>query len=118
VCLGGQRADDEPPGDLAVGEACGDELSDLALSVGQLGKAGRRDGGVAPRSELRDQSPRDAGSEKSLARSDDLDGAQELEGPCLLQQEAAGAGPQGAVGVLVEIERGEHQDPRGLEVRV
>src|SRR5437879_6145226 len=38
VGLCGERADDEPPGDLGVAEALGDEAEDLAFAVGQLGE--------------------------------------------------------------------------------
>lgn len=42
MCLDGLFAEEEPLGDLAVGEARGDEFGDLALTVAECGDAGAR----------------------------------------------------------------------------
>jgi len=55
VGLRGERADHQAAGDLGVAEAAGDQLSDLALAVSQLGQCRRRLPGVSAGGELGDQ---------------------------------------------------------------
>ena len=50
------------------------------------------------------------GREQGVAGGDDPDGGDEVLGGRVLEQEAAGAGPQGLEDVLVEVERREDQD--------
>ena len=59
--------------------------------------------------ELLDQSPGDRWRQQRITLSDDPDRGDELLGRRVLQEVAAGAGAQGGVHVLVEIERGEHE---------
>jgi hypothetical protein len=40
------------------------------------------------------------------------DGGKQVVGSSVLEQEATGSGPERGEGVLVEVERGEHDDPR------
>ena len=53
------------------------------------------------------------GCEQGVACRDDADGGGELLGADVLEEEAAGAGPQGLVDVLVEVEGGEDEDVGG-----
>ena len=69
------------------------------------GRAGR--GGAG---ELLDQALGDRGRDQRVAGGDDADRGDELFGEDVFEQEAAGAGAQCVVDVLVEVEGGEHQD--------
>src|SRR5476649_1432351 len=119
-------ADEQLGGQLGVALTARQHRQHLALALRQ---------GVQPRAELRpdrpacellDDAPRDRGGEQSLAGSHDVHRVQELLGWGVLEQEAAGARPQGLEHVLVTLERGEDHHttvqlavfgnpPRGLE---
>ena len=74
----------------------------------------RPGGGAAGRAaagELLDQAARDRGREQRLAVGDDPDAGDQLLGGRVLEQEAAGAGAQGLVDVLVEVEGRQDQHP-------
>ena len=62
--------------------------------------------------ELLDHAPRDRGREKRVAGGDRADRGDQLLGRIVLEDEAAGAGSERLVDVLVEVERREDQDPR------
>ena len=84
----------------------------LALALGEGVEAcriGRCSGGRCD--ELGDQPAGDGGSEQGVAGRDDAHGVQQLVAAGVLQQEAAGAGAQRVVDVVVEVERGEHEHP-------
>jgi hypothetical protein len=66
-------------------------------------------------SELRDQPPGDPGREQRLTRGDDTHSLEQLRRAGVLHQEAAGAQPQRLEDVLIEVERGEHDDPHVRE---
>ena len=98
--------------------------SDLALPLGQLvehrrvgPRLGPWIGRTRPREPL-DEAPGDARCQQRVARSDDADGLDELLGRHVLEEEAAGAGTEGAVDVLVEVERGEDDDAHAIELGV
>ena len=63
--------------------------------------------------ELLDDASRDRGREEGVARSDRVDGGDQLLGRLVLEDEAARACSQRLVDVLVEVERREDQHPRG-----
>jgi hypothetical protein len=118
VRLDGRLGEDEALGDLGVGEAAGDLEEHLALAGGQQleaidALAGGRDGRGQTVREGREQPARDPGSDDRIPIGDRADGRQQLAGRGVLEQEAAGTGPQARVDILVEVEGGEDDDPRG-----
>ena len=130
VGLDGRLGDVEALGDLGVGEAVGDGEQDLALALGQAGQRrvlGRPDAAirsaagpaVADRSGsgvgvLLEQAPGDARRHDGVTAGHRADGGDELGRRHVLEQEPAGAGPQRAEGVLVEVERGEDEHPGAI----
>ena len=62
--------------------------------------------------ELADQPAGDARGEQRVAGGDDAHGLDQPFGRDVLEQEAARAGAEGVVDVLVEIERREHEHAR------
>src|SRR3954454_3495365 len=118
VRLHGGLAHDQLGGDLRVRHPARDQLEDLVLARRQLVELLRRravDGRV--RGELLDQPARDRRGQQRLALRHDVDAGNELVGGHVLEEEAAGAGAQGLVDVLVQVERGEHQHARGVLAR-
>ena len=117
VGLHGRLADEERPGDLAVGESAGDEPEDLEFAVAELGE---RRGGAGGRwrsaDELLDEPTGDRGGEEGISCCDDPDGVGELLGTDVLDEEAAGARLHGLVDVLVEVEGREDEDVGGALV--
>jgi hypothetical protein len=112
VRLDRRLAHDQLGGDLGVRQPARDELEDLELARGQLVEALRRlRRRRRRRGELLDQPLRDRRGEQRLALSDDADARRELLRRDVLEQEAAGAGAQRLVDVLVQVECGEHQHP-------
>ncbi len=109
----------EPFGDLGVGQAGGDLGEDLAFPRGQLFHLGRqrRPGAAARvgqvRQERGEQPPGDGGRDDGVAAGDRADRGQQVVRRDVLEQEAARAGPQPGVGVLVEVERGQDEHPGG-----
>ena len=79
-------------------------------SVSRSSSAGRRPLGVGPGGELGDQLAGDARREEGVAGGDDPHAGEQVLGRRVLEQEAAGPGPQRAVDVLVEVEGREDQD--------
>src|SRR5262249_18803138 len=112
VRLRGQPADHEPRRDLFVGEAGGDETQDLAFALGEVAQLARRLTSLGPGGELGDQAPCDRWGEQRVAGRDDADRLQQFGRACVLEQEAAGAGAQGRVDVLVEVEGCEREHAR------
>jgi len=64
------------------------------------------------RREALDEAAGDRGGEQRVAGSDELDGADQVLRRDVLDQEPACPGGQGRVDVLVEVERGQDDDPR------
>ena len=62
--------------------------------------------------EVGDQPPGHRRGEQRVAGGHHADRVDQFGGGGVLEQEAAGAGPQRLVHVVVEVERGEHQHPR------
>jgi hypothetical protein len=77
------------------------------MPLRRLGRGGGR------ARELLDKALGDRRGEQRLALRDDADACGELLGRHVLEQEAARAGSQRLVDVLVEVERREHQHPHG-----
>ena len=77
----------------------------MARTSSSAGQRGR------PPGELGDERPRDARGQQGVAGGDDPDGVEQVLRWRVLQEEAAGPGPQGVVDVLVEVEGGEDEDP-------
>ena len=94
-------------GDLAVGAASGDQSEHVDLASREVGDSLD----IVARAnahELVDQPAGDVGGEQGVAGGHDADGIEQRFCRHILQEEAAGAGGQGVVDVLVEVERGEH----------
>ena len=86
----------------------------LALALGQLGdRPGGRGAGRRAAHEVLDQAPRERRGEQRVAGGHDAHGVDQLLAADVLQQEAARAGLHRLVDVLVAVEGGEHQHPRG-----
>ena len=103
-------------GDLRVGQAVSHGREHLGLPWGQLGEGERRRSwsrAVGMAHELLDESPGHAGREQRFTAGDHAHGGEQVGGQRVLEQEPAGAGPQGVEHVLVEVERGEDHDPGG-----
>ena len=108
-------------GDLRVGQPARHQAQHLALAVGQLvepatsaARAGRRPGRSG---EPVEQPTGHGGGEQRVAARDHPDRRDQLGRPDVLEQEAAGAGPQRREHVLVEVVGGEHDDPGRLPER-
>ena len=110
VRLDGGVADDEFAGDVGVREAAGDEPQHFELARGQLGERRGLFALGRPACVVLDQPARDRGREERVAGGDHADGLSELVGAGVLEQEAAGAGAEGLVDVVVEVERRQDQD--------
>ena len=82
----------EGRGDVGVGPPLGDQLEDLALALGELGKRGGVDAGRRPR-EVGHQPARHAGPEDRLARRHRPDRPEQLGPLGALEQVAARSGP-------------------------
>ena len=65
-----------------------------------------------PAGEVGDQPPGHRGGEQGVAGGHHADRVHQFGGGGVLEQEAAGAGPQRLIHVVVEVEGGEHQHPR------
>jgi hypothetical protein len=76
VAFGGERADDEPAGDLRVAQAAGHEHEHVAFAVGEPGDLRYGCVGVASCRELGDETTRDTRREERVPAIDDLDGMQ------------------------------------------
>ena len=103
-------------GDLGVRAPPPDERQHPALAPGERVQLRRRRSiGVRPRRQVLDEPAGDARRQERVAAGHDADGVEDLLGRGVLQQEAAGAGLDCGVHVLVEVERGEDhtRTPRG-----
>ena len=110
VGLHGAVAHVQLVGDLLVGQPAGDLDQHLPLAVGEpVVIAGR--GRAGEGGELLDQAPGDRGSEQRVPGRHHGDGLEQLGGPGVLEQEAAGACAQRVVHQLVLVEGGQDQDP-------
>jgi hypothetical protein len=105
--------DVQQPRDLRVGQAGADLGQHLTLPDGELGEVaalrGTRRRQV--RQEAADQAARGGGRHHRVAVVHAADGVQKLLRRRRLQQEPAGPGAQRGERVLVQVERGEDQDP-------
>jgi hypothetical protein len=105
-------------GDLGVGQAGGHLEQHLLLARGELaeGGAGRVRGAVRPVRQPGgvdiEEPPGDPRRHHRVAAGHRADGPGQLVQGNVLQHEAAGPGAQGGEGVLVQVERGEDEDPR------
>ena len=119
LAVGGR--DDQPVGDLVVGQALADQRDDLALAVGERGQPL---GGAAPRSgRLREAnsaiSRRVTRGDSSASPAGDRPHRPQQVGRLgVLDQEAAGPGAERLEDVLVELEGGQHDHPRCRPGRV
>ena len=112
-------ADDEPLGDLGVGQALGHEQQHLPFAVGErrqprlvVGPGGELPG------EPVEQPPGDPRRDHGVAAGDRPDRGQQLLGRRVLEQEAAGPGLQRGERVLgLGVEGGQHEHP-GRPLRV
>jgi len=90
------------PGDLAVGQAPGDQRQHLALPLSDAGQVrGDRPVRLRTPGELRDQAAGHAGREQPVAGRDHR---QQIGRRCVLEQESTGTGAQRRVDERVEIE--------------
>jgi PAS domain S-box-containing protein len=103
----------ERAGDLGVREARGKHPQHLALALGQPRELLRlaRDGRGEAAADLVEQPARDGGREHGVAGGDGADRLDDPRRRRVLEQEAAGAGPQRGDDVVVEAEGREDQDP-------
>jgi hypothetical protein len=112
VRLDGRRSDEQALGDLGVAGPPGDGHHHLALPVGEALEPARN-GGVdgQPLGELPDEAPGDRRRQQRPAVGHGADGDGQLVGGDVLEHEAAGAGAQRPVDVLVRVEGGQDQHP-------
>src|SRR5215469_14452943 len=104
--------DDQVGGDLRVRQAAGDEGQHFGLAFGQVLEVLAAGGpGRAQAGELRDQAAGHPRSQQRVAGRDHPHGLGELASRGVLEQEAAGAGAQRLVHVVVQVEGGQNQDP-------
>jgi hypothetical protein len=113
VALDGGFAEVEPGSDLGVRQALGHQPDDAELAFAEApGRTGDRAPGGGAAAEVLDQPPGDRRCEQGLADRHRADGAGQLLAAGVLEQEAARAGLQRVIHVLVQVEGGQHQDPR------
>jgi hypothetical protein len=113
VGLGGLLGDDQGAADLGVGQTVGDQPQYLGLPLGERSEAGReRPGRTWLAGEVGDQPAGHRRGQQGVACGDHADRVYELGGGGVLDQEAAGAGPERLIDVFVEVEGGEHQHSR------
>ena len=107
--------EEQPVGDLGVREAAREQPQDLALALGQRR---RRFGiGSALRAGVGEAVEQPAGHgrpEQRVAVGDEPDRVDQVARPDVLEQEAARAGADRRVDVLVEVEGGEDEDAAAL----
>jgi hypothetical protein len=80
--------------------------------VSTLIAAGNGGSGRGRRAKSGDQPPGHRRGEQGVAGGYHADGVDRFGGGGVFEQEAAGAGPQRLIDVVVEVERREHQHPR------
>src|SRR5581483_6533315 len=93
-------------------EAFCDELEDLAFTAGEVGE--HSVGLWLGRSEAVEQALKCAWRKEGVAARDEADRVDELGRPDVLEQEAARAGTDCVVYVVVEVEGRQDQDASGL----
>ena len=114
VRLGGGRAEAQPAGDLGVGQALGDQRQhlDARAAVSRSSVRAARPAVPGRRGELGDQPPGDRGASSASPAAHHPDRRRSSSvRRGVLEQEAAGAGPQRRVDVLVQVEGGQHERP-------
>jgi hypothetical protein len=109
VRLYGRLVDVELAPDFRIGQAGRDQPQDLVFSLGQLAEFFRR-GRANDAGELPDHALGDRGRQQRVSRGDGAHRTDELLSRVVLEHEAARAGPQGLVDVLVEAEGSQDQD--------
>jgi peptidoglycan/LPS O-acetylase OafA/YrhL len=120
VGLGGERRQEEPFGDVVVGQAVGHQGQHLPFPVGEPVERQR----VRQRPRFRlaeepaDQPARRPGGQQRVAGGDDPDGVHQRAGVGALAEEAAGARAQSQDDVVVVLEGGEHEDLHAGEIVV
>ena len=100
-------------GQLGVAQSARDQPEHLELARGQRGQA-RIPGHGGTRREPLHQPPGDGRREQRVAAAHQPDRGDQVLGGDVLEQEAAGPGGQRGVHVLVQVERGQHDDPRAV----
>jgi hypothetical protein len=114
VRLDRRERDHQLLGDLAVGEAAAHELEHLELAGREvLQEVGLLEAGRRALDVVGDEPLQHRGRHERLAAGDRLDRLDQPRAVDVLEQEAARAGPQRLVDVLVEVEGGEHEDRLG-----
>jgi len=109
------RQYEQPGSDLGVGQPGSHLNEDLPLPLGELGQVGRRGtGGGQQRHEPVDQPPGGRRCDDGIASVHRTDREQQLGRRHVFQQEAAGPRLEPGECVLVQVERGQHQQPRLL----
>ena len=98
--------------DLGVRQAAGDQARRPRARARSARRAPSAARGRGPRANCSITRLRDRRREQRVAASDDADRAEQLLGRVVLQHEAARAGAQRLVDVLVEVEGREYQDAR------
>ncbi len=116
--LGGERRHVQVLGDLGVAAPTADLDEHFTFAVGQALELFAVFVGGWSCDEFADQATGDRWCDQRIARCDDADGVEELVGCGVFEQEPRRAGSQRRVNVLVEVERGEHEDPCRVEVVV
>ena len=102
-------------GQLGVAQPARDQPEHLELARGQRGQAGVP-GTHRTRREPLHQPPGDGRREQRVAAPHQPHRGDQVLGGDVLEQEAAGPGGQRRVHVLVQVERGQHDDPRAVPV--
>ena len=100
-------------GELGVAQPARDQPEHLELARRQRRQAGAP-GTRRTRREPLDQAPGDGRREQRVAGPHQPDRGDQVLGGDVLEQEAAGPGGQRRVHVLVQVERGQHDDPRAV----
>ena len=108
--------DDEPIGDLGVGENLCNQCQNLDLAAAEVCERRRRGRLVRDRREALDHPARDGLGEKRVAACKHPDRREQLLRRAVLEQKAARAGAKCLVDVLVEVECRQDENP-GWRVR-
>jgi hypothetical protein len=104
-------------GQLGVAQPAGQQPQHLGLARGERGQVAVQGGGVrgAP-GEAFHQAAGDRRGQQGVAGADHPDGGHQVLGRDVLEQEAAGPGGQRGVHVVVQVEGGQDDHPRGAGV--
>ncbi|CAM5367528.1 hypothetical protein SDIAM26S_02855 [Streptomyces diastaticus subsp. diastaticus] len=113
--LDGGLGEDEVGGDLAVGEALGDEDHHLALPAGEPVQSGVPGGGGRVgehRREPVEEAARGRRRDHGVTAVHGTDRGEQFGRRNVLEHEPAGTGPEAGEGVLVQVEGGQDQHLR------